>query len=73
MMNLVDWTLQYDLNIQITIFCQGICRIVPFATRSWYYMVQLVPREWIDSRASIHSFIIGGKGKTYVLAKTVNS
>ena len=32
-------------------------------------MVQFIFQEWIDSSASMHSIIGGGKGKPYVLVK----
>ena len=55
--------------MKITIFCQSIFPIVLFAARKELVAHGTVPREWIDSSASLHSIIGDGKGKSYVLAK----
>ena len=67
MMNLVElsttlWFEHENRTILSKYLLQGAC--------STWYSSPL--QEWIDSSASMHSIIDGGKGKPYVFAKTKN-
>ena len=76
MMNLVELgtTIWFKHENRIILSEYLLHSFVSFTARSWYDVVQFIFQEWINSSASMHSIICGGKGKPYVLVKKpVNS